>query len=110
MLGQILAHAPADDDESWPCLSVREVLERSELEDMRRGFRIGIFNKRGAIWRSPTDGGEQERALSRSFAEKAAKIRDTHPLVASVLEDLAADYLRDADNEDIDARLNEEGF
>jgi len=110
MLGQILAHAPADDDESWPCLSVREVLERSELEDMRRGFRIGTFNKRGATWRSPTDGGEQERALSRSFAEKAAKIRDTHPLVASVLEDLAADYLRDAHNEDIDARLNEEGF
>lgn len=110
MLGQILAHAPADDDESWPCLAVREVLERSELEDMRRGFRIGIFNKRGATWRSPTDGGEQERALSRSFAEKAAKIRDTHPLVASVLEDLAADYLRDAHNEDIDARLNEEGF
>lgn len=110
MLGQILAHAPADDDRSWPCLAVREVLERPELEDMRRGFRIGVFNKRGATWRSPTDGGEQERELSRSFAEKAAKIQHTHPLVASVLEDLSAGYLRDAHKEDIDARLNEEDF
>lgn len=110
MLGQILAHAPSDDDGSWPCFAVREVLERPELEDMRRGFRTGIFNNRGTTWRSPTDGGEQERALSRSFAGKAAKIQHTHPLVAAVLEDLAADYLRDAHNEDIDARLNEEGF
>ncbi|MCK6376166.1 MAG: hypothetical protein L6Q69_18985 [Zoogloea sp.] len=110
MLGRILAHSPADDDGSWPCFAVREVLERPELEDVRRGFCSGVFEKHGTTWRSPTDGGEQERALSRSFAEKAAKIRDTHPLVASVLEDLAADYLRDAHNEDIDARLNEEGF
>lgn len=110
MLGRILAHAPADDDGGWPCLAVREVLERPDLEDMREGFRSGVFNKRGVTWRSPTAGGEQERALSRSFAEKATKIRDTHPLVASVLDDLAAGYLRDAHNEDIDARLNEEGF
>ena len=45
--------APADDDRSWPCLAVG-VLGRPELEDMRRGFRISVFNKRGATWRSPT--------------------------------------------------------
>lgn len=109
-LGQILAHAPDDQDGFWPCLAVLDLLERPELEDMRRGFSIGVFNKRGMTSRFPTEGGEQERVLSRSFSEMAAKVLHTHPLVASVLESIAMSYDRDAQKEDIEARLDEERF
>ena len=77
---------------------------------MRRGFSIGVFNKRGMTSRFPTEGGEQERVLSRSFSEMAAKVLHTHPLVASVLESIAMSYDRDAQKEDIEARLDEERF
>nr|VFK09360.1 MAG: hypothetical protein BECKLPF1236B_GA0070989_10089 [Candidatus Kentron sp. LPFa] len=66
-LGQILAHAPKDKDGVWPCAPVRDLLERPELEEMRRGFQIGTYNKRGITVRAHGKGGGQERALAAQY-------------------------------------------
>lgn len=110
ILGQIMAHAPADDDGKWPCAPVRDFLDRAELEDMRSGFRTGLFNKRGSYWGSPTEGGVQERQIAATYRSLAEGLSATNPFVAETLETLAKWYEGDARRADDDARLRLENY
>lgn len=109
-LGQILAHAPADEDGTWPFLPARDVLDRAELEEMRKGFVIGVHNKRGVTSRSPWDGGDQERHLAAHYRGLAEKVQSTHPGVAATLEKIAKSYEDEGRREDVDAGLRKEGY
>lgn len=109
-LGEILAHAPADADGAWPCEPVREVLDDFGAEQMRKGFCIGCFNRRGVTTRSMWDGGEQERTLAETYRGHAERVRFSHPNVAAVLDDLAKDYEHDGRREDTAADLRKEGL
>jgi hypothetical protein len=109
-LGQILAHAPADEDGTWPFTLVRELLDSPELEEMRSGFYIGTLNKRGATSRSPWDGGDQERALATYFRDQARRVQYSYPVVATMLEGIAKSYERHGKREDIEANLRKESF
>lgn len=110
VLGEILAHAPSDEDGTWPFAPAREVLDRPDLEQIRRGFHIGTINKRGVTTRSPWDGGDQERDLARYFRGNAEKVQHDQPQVAELLESLARSYEHDAVREDDEANLRKEGF
>lgn len=109
-LGKLLAHAPADEDGTWPFSPAREILERSELNDMRRGFFFGALNKRGLTTRSPWDGGGQERNLATYYRDQARLIQYTHPNLSSLFEEIANHYERDGKDEDNEANLRKEGF
>ena len=109
-LGQIFAHGPADEDGTWPFLPAREILDGSDMDEMRSGFYIGTCNKRGVTCRSPCDGGELERTLATSYRDQAERMQSTHPNVAAVLESLAIWYERDGAREDVNANLRKEGF
>lgn len=109
-LGEILAHAPADEDGTWPFASARDILDRPELDDMRRGFRVGVFNKRGMTCRSPWDGGGQERELAIYYRGQAERVQYRYPTVAALLEGIAKDYESDGKREDDEANLRKEGF
>jgi hypothetical protein len=109
-LGQILAHAPADEDGTWPFLPARDALDRSDLEEMRTGFAIGTHNKRGVTSRSPCEGGGQERDLSAHYRSQAKHIQYTHPNLAATLEKIAKSYEHEGRREDLDASLRKEGY
>lgn len=109
-LGEILAHAPADEDGTWPFASARDVLDHPESDDIRRGFSVGVFNKRGVTCRSPWDGGGQERELAIYYRGQAERVQYSHPNVAAMLEDIAKDYEYQGKNEDDEANLRKEGF
>ncbi len=109
-LGQILAHAPADEDGTWPFLPARNVLDRPELEEMRSGFVIGTRNARGGTSRSPFDGGDQERDLSTHYRKQAECIQYTHPNIAATLDKIAESYEHEGRREDLDASLRKEGY
>ena len=109
-LGQILAHAPADKDGAWPCLPARDVLDRPDQEEMRRGFVIGTHNKRGVTSRSPCDGGDQERDLSAHYRGQAERVQYSHPNMAATLEEIAKSYEREGRREDVVADLRKEGY
>lgn len=110
ILGRVFAHAPADEDGTWPCAPVRDILDQPTLDEMRQGFFVGIYNKRGVTIRSMDAGGQQERELATDYAEKADRIYYSHPNVAAVLEMVAKGYERQAKREDIDADLRRESF
>jgi hypothetical protein len=109
-LGQILAHAPPDEDGAWPFLPARDILDRPEMEEMRRGFAIGTHNKRGVTSRSPWDGGDQERDLSVDYQRQAERIQYSHPNLAAKLDEIAKSYEREGSREDVSARLRKECY
>ncbi len=88
----------------------RQVLNRPELEEMRRGFIIGTFNKRGMTSRDLSDGGDQERDLAAYYRDQAVRVQYEFPFVAESLESLAQSYKHDAVREDNAAGLRKEGY
>lgn len=109
-LGNILAHAPEDQDGTWPFTPARDILERPEMSEMRDGFCVGIWNKRGITTRSPCAGGEQERVLASHYRTKAEAVQYTHQNVALMLEEIAKSYEHDGVREDIEAQFRKEHF
>jgi hypothetical protein len=109
-IGEILAHAPADEDGQWPFAPARLILDQPEMEEMRRGFHIGTRNKRGVTSRGMLDGGEQERALASQYRRLAEPLHTNQPYVAALLEEIARSYERDGEREDIEANLRREGY
>lgn len=110
ILGQILAHAPAAADGTWPISVVKDLLDRPELEEMRRGFSTGTRNKRGVTSRSPFAGGDQERELACRFRGLSENSQFSYPNFAATLELIAKSYEHEARREDIEANLRKESF
>ena len=94
-IGQLLSRVdPIPNDGPWPRAEICEVLERIATRDIGVGFCVGVYNARGAHMRA--EGGEQERRLAAKF-RRLAKQRDfDYPFVASLLEEIASDYDREA--------------
>lgn len=108
-LGEILAQAPEGADGVWPFEPARDVLDRPELEDMRRGFHTGTMNKRGVTSRSPDEGGGQERGLAEEYRRHARALQHSHVNLAAGIEEIARSYERYGQREDVEAQLRREG-
>jgi hypothetical protein len=108
-LGQILAHASPDPDGVWPPEPVRNLLDRSEMLEMRSGFSIGARNKRGMTSRAYDEGGGQERRVAEIYREQARALHNSHINVAAMLDRLATWYENDGLQEDLRAKLRREG-
>lgn len=109
-IGTWLSDCEADSEGIWPPSVVAEILDADEHEDMRSGFRTGVFNNRGVTSRAAGEGGAQERALAARFRERAAAIAIRYPRVAETLNSLARHYEHDARREDDEANLRSEGL
>jgi hypothetical protein len=108
-LGEILAHAPMGVDGVWPFEAARKLLDEADTHEMRRGLRTGLFNKRGMVRKAYAEGGTQERDLATSYRKQAAALHQSHPQLAAVLDGLANTYEREGRDDDVEARLREEG-
>lgn len=109
-LGQILSHSPAGQDGIWPFEPARDILDRPELEDIRKGFKTGTINKHGAPSYAPDEGGSQERALAANYRHYANALRTSHPNLAAVLDELDHTYEHEGTHEDLEARLRREVY
>jgi len=107
-IGEILAHAPGDTDGLWPIKAARDLLDRPEFEDVRRGFKIGVHNKRGITSRAYDEGGDQERKLAYKYYENANAIRSSHPILAAAIDDIARSYELEGKREDIEVDILKE--
>jgi hypothetical protein len=109
-LGQILAHAPADAEGIWPFAAARDVLDRPEFGDIRRGLLTGVRNSHGSSSRAYDEGGDQERKLAEKYRNHALAVRNSHPNLAAAMERLARSYENDSLREDKEAELRREGL
>ena len=91
-LGQLLSHAPLDENGRWPCGAVCEVMEGLASPHIAEGFHTAVFNARGAHWRGIEDGGEEERKLAVRYRSFAQQLSFDYPYVSDVLERIAQVY------------------
>ena len=103
LLGHTFAHSPIDPDGSWPCLTVRDTIEAIDSPELERGFHIECISKRGTYWRSPKEGGRQERALGKQYEDYAAKCDSRWPRTAAALRSVAEDFRAQGRREDAEA-------
>jgi len=73
-IGEVLIHAPADNDGLWIHRTIAHALNTKDAEDMRSGYSTGTFNARGAHIVDPT--GAPEKELAEQFRQKADKIEN----------------------------------
>lgn len=94
-IGELLSSAKIlGADGVWPCEQVRNVLEECGTPDMAKGVQIGVYNSRGAHARG--EGGGEERAIAEKYRNWSRKLAFEFPYVASVAEEIARSYDRDA--------------
>lgn len=104
-LGQVFAHCPDDSNGFWIRESVATLLNARDSDSMRKGFSTQLFNSRGVHWGSK---GLEERRLAAEYFEKAdaAEQRGYQRLSATVRE-IGHSYIRYAESEEREARLEE---
>ncbi|MFW8744702.1 hypothetical protein [Mesorhizobium japonicum] len=109
-IGQVLAHAPADEDGTWPGRAVRDFLEAHGSKKVLSGFSMGTYNKRGVTSRGVTEGGAQEYALADEYTKWADATKVRWPKTSRVLRDLADGYRSEGQRNDEQAQRVQEGF
>ena len=102
-IGQVLSGAPTDQDGTWPCKAIREVIEETGSSELELGISIGVFNGRGVWSKGHHEGGDQEEALAKHYDEAAQSAAALYPRTAQMLRRMAADHRRDAYRGDQDA-------
>jgi hypothetical protein len=107
-IGQALASSPKGSDGVWPDVAVRDVIDDLGSEHIERGFELGVYNGRGVVSRSLTEGGEQERQLSERYKGHADALNDGWPRTAAMLRRISDRYASDARREDVRAELRED--
>ena len=103
-IGKLLARSSPGPDGSWPSPAVCDAMEAVASPPISIGFRVGVYNARGAVWRG--EGGGQERALAAGYRTRAQELAIEYPYVSGVFENLAASYDRDAQREDTDSLVS----
>lgn len=94
-VGPVLVHVPADPSGLWIDAVVAEQLNRQDMEELRSGYRTGIFNSRGVHWVDPS--GKPEMQLAAEFTQRA-EAADSRGLarLAFTMRQLAKEYATDA--------------
>jgi addiction module HigA family antidote len=107
-IGQALSSSPKGSDDAWPDIAVRDLIDDLGNEHIERGFEIGVYNGRGVVSRSLTEGGKQERRLSEKYGGYAEALNDGWPRTAAMLRRIADVYASEARREDAEAELRED--
>jgi hypothetical protein len=97
-IGHVLIHSPPDPDGLWIHRSVAAALNAKDADDMRDGFRTGLYNSRGFHRVDPT--GEDERQLARKYRTQAADVEARgYQRLAGSLKGLATSYNHEAERQ-----------
>jgi hypothetical protein len=93
--GEAFIHSPADPDGLFMNHVVANTLNREDMEQLREGYEIGVYNSRGAHIVDPT--GAPEIALAATFSQRADAVENAgyHRFAVS-LRSIADGYKREA--------------
>jgi hypothetical protein len=108
-IGELLSHAPKNEDGSPFSPDVRDLLERLASDEIMRGIATGIFNSRGVTSRDLNDGGAQEWQLVESYRAYASATV-SWPVVRRLFEGMAERYESEARREDLSAERRRQGL
>ena len=89
-IGQLLSRSQSEEDGTWPCLPICEVMERIASRHIGIGFSIGVRN--GRFMQLTRNVGRVEREKAAQYRERAKQRAFDYPHVSGILEGIAADY------------------
>ena len=92
-IGQLLAKYP-EDSPYWPERKIFQVIEDINTEELKEGYSVGMYNKRGVTTRGAFDGGGIEHERAEYFGNLASKLMCDYPNVSEVFRRLQDDYGR----------------
>lgn len=101
-IGQVLARYP-EDCPSWPEEKIFQIIEGINTDDLKRGYYLGLVNKRSLSTRGAFDGGGIEREKAVYFEKLENGFRFQYPNVAGIFKDIKKNYLADAKRMDEEA-------
>ena len=92
-IGQLLAKYP-EDSPNWPQRTIFQAIEDINTEELKEGYSVGMWNKRGATIRGAFEGGGIEHERAGYFGELASELMCDYPNVAEVFQRLQDNYGR----------------
>ena len=96
-VGHVLTYAPTDPSGLWIHKAVAEALNAKDASEMRSGFTIKLFNRRGIHGFTH---GREEKEIAKDLRDKADAVeKETYHRLANALRDLAKSYEQDAERE-----------
>lgn len=105
-IGEVLIHCPPDTNGLWINRSVADSLNAKDAEDMRSGYRTGIYNSRGVHWVDPT--GKPELELAEEYRKKAEDVENAgYQRFAVTLRSLSKTYTREAERIDTEHKQDD---
>ncbi len=106
-IGLILAHAPDDQDGTWPHVAVRNLIERLNNQVVEELIQNEVFNSRGVVTKNLGDGGQQERQIAERYRQMSEKVKSKWPRTAAMLRSLYRTYDHQAEGEDLNNELRD---
>ena len=95
-VGEVLIHCPPDTNGLWINHTVADAINQKDAEDIRSGYRTGIYNSRGVHWVDPT--GKPEIDLAEQYRQKAEEVENAgYQRFAVTLRNLSESYAREAE-------------
>ncbi|MFA6287654.1 MAG: SIR2 family protein [Opitutaceae bacterium] len=89
-IGNVMAYVPPDDDGLPMNRGAAAILDANDHDDMRRGYRIELFNSRGVY--NVADG-QADRQMQKEYEERAKKMNDAgFTNIAATLRSMAKEY------------------
>lgn len=107
-VGEVLSASIVGDDGAWPHEAVRDVIEQFSNTNLETGFTLGVYNSRGVVSKSTTEGGAQEKKLAERYNGYANISSARWPRTTALLRSIADKYSMEAQQEDIRAELRED--
>ena len=98
-IGQLLAKYP-ERSPNWPARTIFQVIEDINTEELKEGYSVGMWNKRGATIRGAFEGGGIEHERAGYFGELASELMCDYPNVAEVFQRLQDNYGREGNRLD----------
>ncbi len=102
-VGRVLAYAQSEEEGIWPPEAVCRIIDKVQSDELDDGFEVEIYNKRGTVWKSLSEGGKQEIALAEQFRRYADKCAIRYPRTSTILRKTAQKYENEAKREDEEA-------
>lgn len=90
-IGQLLAKYP-EDSPNWSQRTIFQAIEDINTEELKVGYSVGMWNKRGATIRGAFDGGGIEHERAGYFGELASELVFDYPNVSELFRRLQDDY------------------
>lgn len=94
-IGNGLSYAQVD-EYGIPCSSsIVKALNAADAEEIRKGYRLGLYNQRGVHWVDPE--GKAERSLSEKYTRAADQIEGQgYSRFSELLRDISRNYIAEA--------------